>query len=184
MLKDKMNMPVFYRGHVRITNSDGVTVTGWNDVTYQGGDVLAALAAGQSDYRISHMYFEYENTAGAPTAGTVSRTDTAASRQAVSAPKDLIRAPLIAVPILAAADVNHTANRATFHALTVATTGLINTLPFSAGSNSKIYAACLVAAPGGTDYLQDLVYARFILTTVLPVSGSGQCSGTWACDWN
>ncbi len=173
-----------YRSRIILRNEAGQEAIGENLVTYQGGDVLAGLVAGRSTYKISHMYFEYENTAGAPTAGVAARTDTAVSRQAVSAPKDLIRAPLIAVPTLTAADGNHVANRATFYALTTATTGLISSLPFTAGANSKIYAACLVAAPGGNTTAQDLVYARYILSVVLPVTGTGQCSGTWIADFN
>ncbi len=179
-----LDLSQMYHGKVRCWNDAGVEVFGHNDVVYQGGDVLAHLAAGDSQYRISHMYFEYENTAGSVTAGSVSRADTAASRQGVSAPYDLIRAPLVAVPLLAAADGNHLANQATFYALTTASVGAISGLPFTAGANSKVYAMCLVAAPGGSDRLQDQLYARWILSSAVPVSGSGLISGSWITVWN
>jgi hypothetical protein len=178
-----VDLSEIYRGHVRIWNEAGLVVTGHNDVVYSGGDILAHLAAGDSQYRISHFYFEYENTAGAPVAGTVSRSDTAASRQGVSAPYDLIRAPLVATPILTPSDVNHLSNQATFYALTTASVGAVNGLPFTSGADSKIYAMCMVAAPGGSDRLQDRLYARWILSTVVPVAGSGLVSGAWLAEW-
>lgn len=184
MISTALDLPDIYRGFIRCSNDAGLVVVSHNDVVYQGGDILAKLAAGNSNYKISHMYFEYQNTAGSVTAGTVSRADTAASRQGVSSPYDLIRAPLVAVPNLTAADGNHAFNQATFYALTTATTGLLHGLSFSAGANSKIYAMCLVAAPGGSDQLQDLLYARAILSSPLPVSGSGQVSGAWTAFWN
>lgn len=166
----------------RVVVSNGVdTVTAYNAVVYQGGDILAALAGGQSQYKFSYLYFEYENTSGSPSAGSVARTDTAATRQGVTTPYDLVRAPFVSNPVYNTTDGNHAANQTTFFAITSATTGL-NGLPFTSGANSKIYAVCLVASPTGAAS-GDMLYARALLGTPLPVAGSGQVSGSYISYW-
>ncbi len=164
-------------GYVTVRSGD-VEVRGKNLVVYNGGDIIAALLAGKPNYKISAFYFEYENTAGTPSAAAVDRSDTAADRQAVTTPKDLLRAQLVAAPLIESADDNHLGNQVTFHAVTSATTGL-NGLPFSAGADSKVYAVCLVATPTPGTPADDLLYARFLLDTALPVSGSGSVAGSW-----
>jgi hypothetical protein len=179
------NFPISkrYHGHVIVTDqSSGVAVEGHNDCPYQAGDILCGLAAGFANYRISHAYFEYQNTAGGTTPAAFALTDTAISRQAVVSPYDLIRAPLIAQPVLSATDVHHAANQAVFTALSNAAVGL-NGLTFSAGANSKVISLCLVSATGGSNPLLDLLYARFVLGSALPVSGSGLISVSWPTTW-
>lgn len=167
-----------YAGRVLIANSRGEVSEGHNDVTYQGAQVLAELLAGKPTFKISNFYFEFQNSGYSTSA--VARTDTAASRQAAcTGASDLIRAELVAAPLVDTSASPYSNNRDTFFALTTASVGLIQGLPFSAGAGSKIVSACLVAAPGGTDYQQDLVYARYVLTTPVAVAGSGQVSGTW-----
>jgi len=176
-MRDALNLKTMVRGSVRL-QSGIYAVAGWNLVTYQGGDILAALLSGDQRFKISHMYFEFENVDGVPGAAAAARTDTGASVRSLATPRDLVRAPLVATPLKSAADANHAGNRVTFHALTTASVGLINGLPFGAASFSKVYAACLVAAVGGADHTQDLVYARWIPPAPLPVV-QGQVSGTW-----
>ena len=181
-MHDHIDLKANARGFVRL-QSGLLVVEGKNLVTYQGGDILASLLAGDMRYRISHIYFEFENTPGIPGAAAANRTDTGASVRSLTAPRDIVRAPLVAAPLLSTGDSNHAANRATFHALTTATVGLINGLPFGAASNSKVYAVGLVAAVGGQDHTQDLLYARWIPANALPVV-SGQVSGTWTTEAN
>ncbi len=176
-------LPSRYHGRVIVSNGDGVVVEGHNDVVYQGADVLANLAAGNATYRISHMYFEFQNTV-TPAADAFALTDTAISRQGVTGTSDLIRAPLIAAPSISSTGEDYASNQVIFHSLTTVTTGLINDLDFDAGADSHVVSMCLVAAPGGSNHLQDLIYARFILASPLPVSGSTQISGTWPTTWN
>jgi hypothetical protein len=178
-MRDTFEIPERLTGRVLVRNDAGAEADGHNDVVYTGGDVIAQLLAGKSNYRISHVYFEYENTAGTPSAGAVARTDRAADIHGYTAPRDIIRAALIAEPLIEAADGDHDGNQVTFHALTTSSTGLLNSLPFSAGSDSKIFAVCLVAAPAGSNHLQDVLYARFVLSTAVPVTGGGQASCTW-----
>ncbi len=167
-------------GRVIVSNERGDRSEGKNLVVYTGGDIIAALLSGKANYKISHFYFEYENVDGSVTAAAVARGDTVSSRQAVSDPYDLLRAPLVAVPLITASDENHEGNQATFHAVTSGTTGLINELTFSAGAFSQVYAVCLVAAPVSEDSGQDVLYARYLLETPVPVTGTGLVSGSWA----
>lgn len=167
-----------YAGRVLIANALGEVSEGHNDVTYEGAQVLAQLLAGKSNYKISNFYFEFQNS-GYSTP-PVARTDTAASRQAAATGvADLIRAELVAAPLVDTSGSPYSNNRDTFFALTTATVGLMHGLAFSAGAGSKIVSACLIAAPGGTDYQQDLLYARYVLATPVAVAGSGQVSGQW-----
>lgn len=163
-------------GSVVITNGE-LTIRANNIVVFHGGDILMQLLAGNTQYKISHIYFVYENNAGTPVPLTTARTDTAANLRSVANPRDVIRAPLYAPPTLSSGDANHVSNRATFLAIASGTTG-INGRAFGPGSNSKIINLGLVAAPTGAA-AGDVLYAHFALPTPLPVIGSGQVSATW-----
>lgn len=168
-------------GYVRVRNEDGVSVEARNLVVYNGGDILAQLLAGNAQYRISRMYFGYENTAGSPTPAPAARTDTADSAfHSLAAPQDFVIAPTLEPAILTAADPNHLFNRVLFHAIANSLVG-VNGLPFSAANDSKVFSLGLVASPTGA-YPNDLLYAHFILPTALPVVGSGQVSASWATE--
>lgn len=166
------------RLHGRVSISNGVdTIESDNLVTYHGGDILMQLLAGNSQYKISHVYIVFENTAGTPSALTPARTDTASMLRSVSAPKDMLRTALYVPGTLSSGDVNHVSNRVTFLALANASTG-INGLAFSPGSNSKVINLGLVAAPTNAA-AGDVLYAHYQLPTPLAVVGSGQVSVTW-----
>jgi hypothetical protein len=177
-MRDTFNILDRLQGQVIVT-CDGVSVLGHNDVVYTGGDVLARLLAGHSAYRISHICFEFENTVGTPAAAAVQRSDTIATLHGLATPRDFVRAPLVSEPSIVAADASHQGNQVTFHALTAASTGVLHAQGFSVASNSKVFAVSLIAAPGGSNYLQDVLYARYRLTTPLPVGPTGQASATW-----
>lgn len=180
-MKDALSLAKMLRGYVRVWNEDGVVVESRNLVVYNGGDIIAQLLAGNDEYRISHMYFAYENTAGVPAPAAAARTDTAAATfHALTPPNDFLRAPVLNPVTLAAADGNHLFNRATFTAIASDTVGVLG-LPFSSGSNSKVYGVGLVAAPTGV-YTGDLLYANFILPSALAAAGSGQISAAWATE--
>jgi hypothetical protein len=169
------------RGYVYITDlSSGVTVEGMNSCPYQAADILAGLAAGLPNYQIAGMYYEYSNGAG--TATPFALTDTSVSRQGVSSPYDLVRAPLIARPVLSSTSVNYADNAVSFTTLTNATEGL-NGSPFGVSSSSQILSVCLCSFPQGSTYTGDLLYARFILGSALPLTGTGAVSCSWPTTW-
>ena len=150
-------------------------------VTYGGGDIIAQLLAGNSQYKITHMGFEYQNTAGTPAPSPALRTDSVSTiLTPLTGSFDYLRGALSSTPYFTAGDANHLYNQAHFTALSVATTG-VHGVAFSAGSNSKIYAVSLLAAPTGVA-TGDIMYARFILATALPAVGSGQVSGAWIAE--
>lgn len=168
-------------GYVRVRNEHGHTVEAKNLVVYNGGDILAQLLAGNCQYRISHMYFGFENTAGAPTPAPADRSDTADSAfHSLSAPQDFVIGQTLEPAVLEAADPNHLYNRVLFHAIANALSG-VNGLPFSAANDSKVFSLGLISSPTGA-YLDDVLYAHFILPTALPVVGSGQISASWATE--
>lgn len=168
-------------GRVRVWNEAGDVVESHNLVTYSGGDIIAQLLAGNGQYRISHMYFAFENTAGVPSpTPAVTRADTAGYFHNLIAPQDFMRATVLNPVTLTAADGNHQFNRATFSAIATGITG-VNGVSFGALNDSKVFSIGLIAAPT-VDYLDDLLYARFLLPVALPVVGTGQVSATWATE--
>jgi hypothetical protein len=165
------------RGYVEVRNEDGLIVRAKNLVVYTGGDIISKLLGGQPEYRISHMYFAYENTVGVPPVPVPLRTDTVATFSSLAAPFDYLRAPVLVPPAFSTSDVDHQFNRATFTCIASAVVGE-NGLAFGSGSNSKVYALGLVAAPTGL-VGGDVLYAYFALPAALPAAGSGQISATW-----
>lgn len=178
MLVDRLT-PSQLRGSVQVSVA-GLTYEARNLVLYSGADILARLLAGETG-KISHVYIEYENTAGAVSPVPAGRGVTAVDLQSMTPPRDFLRAPLAATPLKYSTDVgSYAGNGVTFHAVTTATQGALHgaLTPFSAGSNSVVMAVSLVAATRGV-IAGDLLYARHVLSTPLPVTGLGQVSVTW-----
>lgn len=180
MIKNTLDLSKF-RSLVRVWSLDRPddVVVGTNLVTYQGADIVAALLAGKDEYRIARMWFEYDN--GGPASPSPARADTAASVIAEAvATRDIVRAPLVAAPLLEPSASDYAANRGTYHAVTpTGADGEVNTLGFDSGSGSQVIALCLVASPLGTTINDDLVYARFALSSPVAVGTSGQMAATW-----
>jgi hypothetical protein len=126
------------------------------------------------------MYFGYENTLLVPAPPAAARTDTAALFAAYAAPKDYLRAPIMQPPIISSSGINYLGNVATFSSIATAVVG-VNGLPFTAGSDSKVFDLGLVASPTGL-VASDILFAHFILPTALPAVGGGQVSATWAVE--
>lgn len=170
------------RGRVKLWDPtvEGGPITVCNLVTKQGADVISGLLAGQADYRIAAIWFEYANAAPAPV--TPSTADTAASVMAeatVVAHRDIKLGLLVAPPVLAPTAAGYAANKGTYHALTSGADGLLHgaTVPF--GVLSTIIGVSLVALPatGGP-----LVYARAAVNPMLAVGSSGQIASAWSTE--
>jgi len=169
------------RGHVRVTNADGLFYESSNLVVYGGADILSRLLAGHTSYVISHMLFAFQNTAGTADTVTPVRTDTVASAfTALSGTKDYIRASVLSPAQLSASGGSYVANRATFVSIANATTG-VHGVNFSAASNSKVNAIGIVASPTGAA-AGDVLYAYFGLSTAIPAVGSNQVTATWTLE--
>lgn len=165
------------RGHVRVSNENGEYRDSHNIIVYTGGDIITQLLGSQSQYRISGVYFAFQN-GGTPVAPSPSRLITASTFRALTAPQDFIKAPVLIPPTFTASDVNHTANQATFVSIASATVGSLNALPFGSGSGSQVFMLGLIASPTGA-IPGDFLYAYFGLPSPLPAAGSGQISASW-----
>lgn len=180
-MSDKLSLKQFLTGRVVVWNTIGDVVRATNLVVYTGGDIIAQLLAGNAEYRISHMYFGFENTSGTPVFAPPDRSDTAASAfHSLASPQDYLRAPILLPSQIVAADANHNGNRVTFVAVSNATVGE-NGLDFGAANDSQVASLGLVAAPTGAT-AGDVLYARVNLPTPLPAAGSGQVSASWSTE--
>lgn len=182
-MADTLDLSKLLRGRVRVWNEAGVCVESSNLVVYNGADIIAKLLGGECEYKISHMYFAYENTAGTPSPAAASRTDTASDFWDLTAPEDFIRSPILQPVTFESTDTQYLHNQVTFYSVTVATAGE-HGVPFGAANNSKVYKLGLVAAPGTNPETDDLLYASYVLPTALEAAGSGQISATWATEAN
>lgn len=151
-----------------------------NLVTKQGADVIAGLLAGQADYRIAAIWFEYSNAVG-PAAIAPARADTAASVMAaatVPAHRDIKQGLLVAPPVLAPSAAGYAGNKGTYHALTSGADGLLHGSSVPFGTGSTIIGVSLVALTAAGP----LVYARAAVSPVLPVGSSGQVASAWSTE--
>jgi len=133
-----------------------------NIIPYQGADVLARLLAGDITYAPGAMFFEYENTAGAPSVPTPARDEGIEyylSTLALSADKDYVRAPLVVSPAVSASGSDYAGNQVTFFAVTAGASG-VHGRAFAEASDSKVYGVALAATPQPTQYTQDLLFSR------------------------
>lgn len=144
-----------------------------NLVLYEWGAIFARLlTGGQPQYRISHVYFEYENVGDpddAVSPPAFGREPSAGvdyyNALSGSADRDYLRVPLIAATVgVSDADNFPKGNVATFFAQTSGVQG-VHGKPFSDANNSKVFGGALVAAVDEDDSTQDLVMSRFYLPT-------------------
>jgi len=158
-----------------------------NLVTFQGMEVLSRLVAGQDEYRVAGVYFEYENNAGSPTIPTFDRETTIDDFQSLVAPQDYVRSELAAVPTIGTGDSTSSGNpyinnRAQFFGLATVDEGE-NGEPFSAAANSKIVSVGLVAMPVLADPTRDLLYARFAPASEFTVESGRNPGITWTTEF-
>jgi hypothetical protein len=135
-----------------------------NQIQWSWGEIACYLFGdGNSDYKISAMYIEFENTALIPSTPSYTRSEGVEYYEnlSLSGTKDFLRVPLLAAPTkeLAAGYSNINFNQLTFLAQTSGTTG-VHGKTFSDSVSSKVYGLALVAAPVWGDRTQDLVFAR------------------------
>lgn len=189
------------RGRVtlwRVTDS-GLTLpvhTQPNQIQYSWGFIAAQQIgyrrqAGRPDYHISAMYIEYENV-GDPEDPISEATEFDRALgidhyNDLSGSRDYLRAALtlepslgISTPMAEYFTVGETGNQLTFFAQTSGAAG-VNTLPFSHTTNSKVYAAALVATPDFNDRTKDVVFARTVFDVEDQVTkeASSQIGITW-----
>lgn len=147
-----------------------------NQIQYAWGFIAAqCIGRAAREYAVRYMYVEYENMADP--ADVITTPEPFGRDEGLSyyeqlyllANKDYLRIPMVVDPLISVATGfedyftdGTDGNKLTFFAQTQAAgvEGLSAGLPFGSGSNSKVYGVALVAAPGGTDHSQDIIFAR------------------------
>ena len=167
-----------------------------NLILFEGADIMAGLLAGDMNKRISHMYFEYENTAGAPVAPTITRADGRSyfASKTGAANKDWVRAPLVMNPsisVIPTGSASYKGNGALFTATTASVTpanGIANAANYfaSSGANgpSKITTAALVSAVNPNSNVEDLVFSRLNLSAAISLQPSSHVVFFWNVKFN
>jgi hypothetical protein len=152
--------------------------------------VIKALFHGDADYRLSAMYFEYENVATPVTTVTVptfNRGEGLSYYTGLGANKDYLRVTLSGLPSITTESgyesyfTSGQGNIANCFAQTSGTAGMLGR-PFSDANNSKVYGVGLLATPSWADETQDILFARAYFSVPnqqLKLSGS-QIGVTWS----
>lgn len=165
-----------------------------NLVLYSAADSMARLLSGDIRYAVSHMYYQYQNTAGTPDAITITRESGTQSFLDINSETpsnvDWLRIPMFTAAKLdtyAASGENeavYSANMATFVATSAAHPTQIGESPeqnpFANTSNSKIVSVALVSAPSPEDKMQDVVFSRLVLSSPIVVQANSYIDCFWS----
>ena len=135
-----------------------------NTILFTGADIVARCLAGDTDYRINAMYFEYKNLAasGDPiTAPSYDRSDASSyyASLAGTSDTDIVRANLMTGATYQSSGSDYNGNIVSFVAMTEVGQGYYGKA-FSATTNSEVYGAALVAAPAINDITRDIIFSR------------------------
>jgi hypothetical protein len=155
-----------------------------NTLLYTWGHAAArCLGRGEREYRLSVMYLEFENVAGAAAIPTFDREDGIDYYSGLSAApaRDFLRVPLRPLPDIEVAAgfeaflTPDLGNMCTFFAQSQGTQG-VHGKPFADGANSKVVGVALAAAPVPGDYTQDVLFARsyYAANLQVPKTPAGQ----------
>ncbi len=141
-----------------------------NTVMYDWATVAAKLLAGQSEYKVAGMYFEFQNVADPDDAVAIPSYDRAGGIAyyeglADSDDTDYLRVALTAAVVTVGdgaddADRYPAGNVTTFFAQTQGTVGT-HGKPFNDAVFSKVFGGALVAMPDPEDASLDLIVSRF-----------------------
>lgn len=140
-----------------------------NAVLYEWSAILSQLLLpGDARYRISGMYFEFqnvENPGDTVTAPAFDRTRNISYYNALNASvdRDYLRVPLTSFLLNSSAE-GRTNDLLTLFATSTGSTG-VHGKTFSHASNSVIYGAALVAIPDIGDRTKDLLFSCVYLPT-------------------
>jgi hypothetical protein len=157
-----------------------------NQIQWSWGQIACHLFGdGNSAYKISAMYIEFENTAFTPSVPSYSRDEGVEYYEglSLSATRDFIRVPLLAAPskTLASGYSNIAFNQLNFIAQTSGVQG-VHGKTFSDTVSSKVFGLALVAAPAWNDRTKDLIFARkyYSSGSMVTKQASSQIGVSWA----
>lgn len=149
---------------------------------------------GDTDYRISHVYIEYENVTLPADPVTVPSYDADDGRgyyDNLVSPQDYLRVPITGVPATQIATGYESlftdgvdGNKLVFFAQTAGTTGE-NGVAFSNAVNSKVFGIALVSVPTEADKTKDVLITRgyFAVSDQKVKDASAQIGVTWEIEF-
>lgn len=170
-MRDVIQRP---QGRARLLRPAGDQVRLWvpasawkrNLVLYDWGTIAAKLLLGDADFKLGALYVEFANVAspGDPVDDpSYDRSGAAAYYAGLDSDptKDYLRVPIYATGLESSdEDLFPQGNVLRIYARTSGTVG-VHGKPFSAGDNSTVFGAALVATPDFADSEQDLVFSRW-----------------------
>ncbi len=152
---------------------------------------LQAIGKGQSKYRISTIYVEFQNVASPGDPGSVpayDRDEGVEYYTGLAGDRDYLRLPLLSEPVLSVSAAGtpyfegegDDFDTMTFFAQTSGALG-VNGLEFSSSANSLAVGIALVATPVPADRTRDVVFGRayFALDEQVPKEASHQIAVSW-----
>lgn len=157
-----------------------------NLVTFGGTEVLSRILAGQSQYKINGVYFQFSNQ-GSPAIPSFTRGTVAADMRTLTANEDYVLGTLAGQPSITTGDSTasgnpYSDNRAVFFSLATASVGE-GGVAFTAGAGSKIISLGLVATPVSGDRTQDILYARFAPASAVDKQSGLNPGITWTTEF-
>jgi hypothetical protein len=155
-------------------------------MTSWGFAAARALGFGDSAYKISKMYLEFENTGSAVSEPSFGAADSRTYYDNLVAPKDYLRVDTAnpTLQINAAQASSFTSgvdgNQLLFRAQSAGTAG-VNGVAFSDAGPSRLYGLALVAAPVNADKTKDVLVTRAYFESGDQVTkqASGQLGVSW-----
>lgn len=163
-----------------------------NQIQYDWARIaLQCIGKGQSKYKISTIYVEFQNVAGPGDPASFpdfDRDEGVEYYTGLAGDRDYLRLPLLSEPALSVAPdaTNFFSGEGddfdtmTFFAQTAGALG-VNGLEFSSGANSVAVGIALVATPVPADRTRDVVFGRayFALDEQVPKEASHQIAVSW-----
>lgn len=183
-MRNTSSIPSFFGGPVEVgyvQEDSGLWVplesAPKNLTMYKGSDLVVRSLAGQAEYAIQYMYFEFTN--GSIPSVTPAKDDTVSYFTGLDGiNKDYIRVPLAVSPSFDTTDSDlYDGNIVRFIGVTDGTAG-IKGLTFSQSASSQVYGGALVASPTG-DISSDIVFSRFYFATARPKLDGTQLGIKW-----
>lgn len=152
-----------------------------NLVVYSGADILAKTLAGDISYKLSTMYFEFDNLVFTPPPSHL--TDRTAERSYYDFPagtRDFLRYPLSGAPVMAASTVDYDGNKLTYFGMTSGSgqLGGAGRANYTNGV-SNVIGVGLMASPTPLVQANDVLFSRVYLAVPIQKETSKQVAIMW-----
>lgn len=149
-----------------------------NLIMYGADDILGKLIAGDTNYLINTVYFEFSNNdEGSLPTPTATKDNGQSYYNALTGVQlDFIRTTISTTGTTTATDADHESNKSTLLAVASGSAG-VKGLSFS--TDSFVLGAALVASPTGS-FSGDVVFSRIYFDTPLPKLNNSQIGIEWS----